>query len=217
MICDCCRRDVDYVRGSFWHGDARICRECFAQWYNPDDDHVDASDTVNIANYVRLRHGLPPIAATLTIMALALTSTAYASRYCLDQTEAARTWPTRNLVKDGDGCWTYDRRPQRPEVRLAAPEGVVPVAAPAVRPAKLMDRWPETNQDLLQVELREFDPQPTPEPKSAVNVSQLALFVSIVLVIVSVIEVATGRQGTRVVGPATPRSADARTRWASRS
>ena len=111
MICDCCRRDVDYVSGSFRPGGARICRECFAQCYNPDDDHVDASDTVSIANYVRLGYGLPPIAATLTIMALSLTSTAYASRHCLDQAEAARTWPTRSLVKDGDGCWTFDRRP----------------------------------------------------------------------------------------------------------
>jgi hypothetical protein len=216
MICDCCRRDVDYVRGSFWHGDARICRECFAQWYNPDDDQIDASDTASIGNYVRLRHGLPPIAATLTIMALALTSTAYASRHCLDQAEAARTWPTRNLVKDGDGCWTYDRRPQRAEVRLATPEAVVPVVAPPVRPVKLMDRWPETNQDLIQLDPRELDPQPTPEPKSSVNMSQLALFVSIVLAIVSVIEVATGRQGTRV-GSAVPRSTDARTHWASGS
>ena len=215
MICDCCRRDVDYVRGSFWLGDARTCRECFAQWYNPDDDHVDASDTVSIANYVRLRHGLPPIAATLAIMALALTSTAYASRHCLDQAEAARTWPTRSLMKDGDGCWTYDRRPPRTEVRVATPEAVVPVVAPAY-PPKLMERWPETNQNLIQVELREFDPQPTPESKSSVNVRQVALFVSLVFAVVSVIEVVTGRQGTRV-SAAVRRSADARTHWASRS
>ena len=214
MICDCCRRDVDYVRGSFWLGDARTCRECFAQWYNPDDDHVDASDTVSIANYVRLRHGLPPIAATLAL-ALALTSTAYASRHCLDQAEAARTWPTRSLMKDGDGCWTYDRRPPRTEVRVATPEAVVPVVAPAY-PPKLMERWPETNQNLIQVELREFDPQPTPESKSSVNVRQVALFVSLVFAVVSVIEVVTGRQGTRV-SAAVRRSADARTHWASRS
>ena len=208
MICDCCRRDVDYVRGSFWLGDARICRECFAQWYSPDDDHLDASDTVSIANYVRLRHGLPPIAATLTIMALALTSTAYASRHCLDQAEATRTWPARSLVKDGDGCWTYDRRPPRAELRIATPEVVAPVVALPVRPPKLMERWPETNQNLIQLELREFDPQPTPESKSSVNVRQVALFVSLVLAVVSVIEVATGRLGTRL-GSATNRSADA--------
>ena len=216
MICDCCRRDVDYVRGSFWLGDARICRECFAQWYNPDDDHLDASDTVSIANYVRLRHGLPPIAATLAIMALALTSTAYASRHCLDQTEAARTWPTRSLMKDGDGCWTYDRRPPRAEVRVAAPEAVGPVVVPPVHPPKLMERWPETNQSLIQVELREFDPQPTPESKSSVNVRQVALFVSLVLAVVSMIEVVTGRQGTRV-SAAARRSAEAGTHWAPRS
>src|SRR6516225_9449892 len=174
MICDCCRRDVDYVSGSFRPGGARICRECFAQCYNPDDDHVDASDTVSIANYVRLGYGLPPIAATLTIMALSLTSTAYASRHCLDQAEATRTWPARSLVKDGDGCWTYDRRPQRAEVRVATPEAVVPVVALPVRPPKLMERWPETNQNLIQLELREFDPQPPPESKSSLNVRQVA-------------------------------------------
>jgi len=40
MICDCCRRDVEYVKASFWHGDAKICRECFAQWYDPDNGSI---------------------------------------------------------------------------------------------------------------------------------------------------------------------------------
>ena len=66
MICDCCRREVDYFRGSFWHGDTRICRECFAQWCDPDNDQLDATDPVTVGNYVRLRHGLPPLAAALT-------------------------------------------------------------------------------------------------------------------------------------------------------
>lgn len=33
VICDCCGRTVDYVRGSLWHGDARVCRACFYLWY----------------------------------------------------------------------------------------------------------------------------------------------------------------------------------------
>lgn len=32
-VCDCCGRTVDYVRGSMWHGNARICRGCFYLWY----------------------------------------------------------------------------------------------------------------------------------------------------------------------------------------
>jgi hypothetical protein len=34
MICDCCQREVDYVRGSRWHGKARICLPCFYVWYD---------------------------------------------------------------------------------------------------------------------------------------------------------------------------------------
>jgi hypothetical protein len=33
-LCDCCERAVWYVRGSMWHGEARICRACFFLWYD---------------------------------------------------------------------------------------------------------------------------------------------------------------------------------------
>ena len=62
MICEYCRRDVDHVRSSFWHGEARICRECLAQWCDGDNDEISA-DAASVGNYVRLRHGLPPLAA----------------------------------------------------------------------------------------------------------------------------------------------------------
>jgi len=100
MICDSCQRDVDYVRGSFWHGDARICRECLAQWCDPDNDQLASADAASVGNYVRLRHGLPPLAAAAVILLLTATSTAFASRHCLDYTEAATTWPARMPVKD---------------------------------------------------------------------------------------------------------------------
>jgi len=64
MICECCHRDVDHVRSSFWHGEARICRECLAQWCDGDNDEIGA-DAASVGNYVRLRHGLPPLAAAL--------------------------------------------------------------------------------------------------------------------------------------------------------
>ncbi len=194
MMCDCCRRNVDYVRGSFWHGDARICRECFAQWCNPDDEQIGMADHCSIGNYVRLKHGLPPIAAALAIAALALASTAHASRNCLDQAEAGRTWPTRALVKDGDGCWTYDRRSSRAEVPIVKSE-TSPSFVP-VRQSMLMDRWPETT--LIQIEQRELEAEPIAEPNPPVNMRQFALFVSLVLAVVSVIEVATSRKGTRI-------------------
>src|SRR5215469_13950766 len=90
MICDCCRRDVEYVRGSFWHGDARICLECLAQWYDLNNDQILSSDRVSIGNYVRLRHGLPPFLAVVAMLLLAMASTAHASHHCLGYAELAQ-------------------------------------------------------------------------------------------------------------------------------
>jgi hypothetical protein len=229
MICDCCRRDVDYTRESFWHRDARICRECFANWCNPDNDQLESTDTASIGNYVRLRHGLPPIAAALAIMALALATTAQAARHCLDQGEAARTWPTRALVKDEDGCWTYDHhKPRvaeatssaqdapapkpatitsRPEMLLMKPETVTLRTEP-----KLMERWPEASL----VRLEAIEPEFVPEERPSLDKRHLALFVSLVLAVASVVEVATGRLGSaaRAAGRWPARG---RTHWTSRT
>lgn len=63
-ICDACEREVDYVRGSMWHGDSRICRECFREWYDPDDPTTteeNATCSERIGNWVRKKHGLPPL------------------------------------------------------------------------------------------------------------------------------------------------------------
>ena len=118
MICECCHRDVDHVRSSFWHGEARICRECLAQWCDGDNDEIGA-DAASVGNYVRLRHGLPPLAAALALLLLTATPAARASHRCLDYSEAARTWPLRGPAKDRDGCWTYDHHPPRAEVPVA--------------------------------------------------------------------------------------------------
>jgi hypothetical protein len=208
MKCDCCRRDVDYVRGSFWHGEARICRECFAQWYDPDNDRV-GTDTASIGNYVRLKHGLPPIAAALALLALALTSTAEASRRCLDHAEAARTWPTRVLVRDGDGCWTYDHRPARPQLPNSTPETITLAREPA-----LMERWPDIH--LAQIELLPVEPGPVSEAKAPEGIRHFALFLSLVLAVVSVIKVAAGQQANSA-RLATRPSTDRRASWASKA
>jgi hypothetical protein len=89
MICECCRRDVDHVRSSFWHGEARICRECLAQWCDGDNDEIGA-DAASVGNYVRLRHGLPPFAAALALLLLVAAPAAYAPRHGLAIAEAAR-------------------------------------------------------------------------------------------------------------------------------
>lgn len=60
-VCDCCRREVDRVRGSVWHGEDHICPECFSQWYDPDCGSFDNTDPIQLGNYVRAKHGLPPL------------------------------------------------------------------------------------------------------------------------------------------------------------
>lgn len=62
-VCDACKREVDYVRGSMWHGTHRICRECFCQWYDSDNSEVDPLDPVSVGNRVRKKHGLAPLVA----------------------------------------------------------------------------------------------------------------------------------------------------------
>ncbi|SHN82720.1 hypothetical protein SAMN05444170_5220 [Bradyrhizobium erythrophlei] len=207
MICESCRRDVDYVKASFWHEDAMICRECFAQWCDPDNFYASAGDAASVGNYVRLQHGLPPLAATLAVLLLAGTPTAHASRHCLDQAEAARTWPTRTLVKDGDGCWTYDRHPSRAQVLVAAPEmPAVPDTPVPVGEITMADRWDDVGR--LRLEPRELEPKPVSQPPSQSgpfeSTGQFALFIWIVLAITSVVEVATGGRTSRARRPRWP-------------
>lgn len=60
-VCDTCQREVDRVRGSMWHGEDRICMECFCQWYDPDNGTFDPCNRFELGNYVRSKHGLPPL------------------------------------------------------------------------------------------------------------------------------------------------------------
>src|SRR5579872_1621825 len=166
MICDCCRREVEYAKASFWHNDARICGECLAQWRDPDNVYTSgAGDAASVGNYVRLQHGLPPLAAALAILLLTGAPDARASRHCLDQAEAARTWPAQVLVRDGDGCWTHDRRPPRPETPAAPQQAPVPVPVPVqIREATLADRWVDAG--MLRLDLPETDPKRASETPS---------------------------------------------------
>ncbi|MGA8315094.1 MAG: hypothetical protein WB768_04475 [Bradyrhizobium sp.] len=194
MICDSRRRDFDTIRATFWRGAARICRQRFSHWSNPDSDELALGDAASVGIH-SLPHGLPSLAAAFAILLLAATSTAYASRHCLDYGEAARTWPARMLVKDGDGCWTYDHRPRRLEVPSSTPEIVL-----SPREPMLMERW--VDADMAQVELRQAEPEnvsgddPQSGPDPSASAVQFALFVSLVLATVSVVEVVTVRHGT---------------------
>jgi hypothetical protein len=215
MICDFCRRDVDYVKASFWHGEAKVCRECFAQWCDLDNVYTGAGDAASIGNYVRLQHGLPMLAAALAILLLTGAPTAHASRHCLDQAEAARTWPTQVLVKDGDGCWTYDHRPRRAELPVAAPKTPAPVQETTMmRETPPADRGGDT--DVLALALR-LEPKRVSESSSPpgpfASAQQFALFVALVLAITSVIEVATGGRANSKASR--PRWPDRQARMAS--
>jgi hypothetical protein len=57
--CHACQRDVDHVRGSMWHGEHRICLDCFAQWYDPDYGDVDQTSARSVGNATRRKLGLP--------------------------------------------------------------------------------------------------------------------------------------------------------------
>lgn len=100
--------------------------------------------------------------ATIAILAVLLFANfARASRSCLDQDQAARTWPFRQLITDDDGCWTYRKIPlpiERPaqamQVKPHDPHdpqafeqqwnAAVEKEAKALEPGvPLMDRWPE--------------------------------------------------------------------------
>jgi hypothetical protein len=59
--CSACEREVDYVRGSIWHGDHQICRDCFYMWYDPDYADVDQTSSLSVGNAVRRKHGLAPL------------------------------------------------------------------------------------------------------------------------------------------------------------
>lgn len=188
MICQSCRRDVDDVKASFWHGEAMMCRECFAHWCDLDNVYASAGDAASVGNYVRLQHGLPPLVAALALLLLAGTSTAYASRHCLDRAEALRTWPAQALVKDGDGCWTYDHHPSRAKVPVPVPETPVPV-----QEVSLVDHWGDA--DTLRFEPGEPEPMRVLEPSRPdvlESAKQFALFVSLVLAVASVVDVASG-------------------------
>jgi hypothetical protein len=179
-----------------------ICRECFAQWCDPDNAHTSAGDAASIGNYVRLRHGLPMLAAVLASLLSGGAPAAHASRHCLDQTEAARTWPSQALMKDGDGCWTYGRRPPRTEVTVAAPQ----TSPESVPETTLADRWSEAR--MLQLDPSRLESKCVPEspspPGPFESTGQFALFVWIVLAISSVVEVATGGRTSKVHRPRWP-------------
>jgi hypothetical protein len=154
MICDCCRRDVEYVRGSFWHGDARICLECLSQWYDLDNDQILSSDRVSIGNYVRLRHGLPPFVAVLALLLLTMTSTAQASRHCLGDAGVAQTESRRIGAKERDGCWAVDLHPSRSDVPLLMPQ----LLMPGPEPPAPVESWPDNDPIEAELRLLEADP-----------------------------------------------------------
>jgi hypothetical protein len=131
------------------------------------------------------------VSAAAALALLLLTPAAHASRRCLDASEAARTWPSRALAKDDDGCWTYDHHPPRPDMPVAIHEPVL-----AARETRLMDRWVDAAPMEIELRQREAGIMSQAEPSDALTgASQFALFVALVLATVAVAEIATVRPG----------------------
>ena len=140
-------------------------------------------------------------AMVLAIVAL-LFAPAHASRSCLDKNEAARTWPSRALAIDDDGCWTYFRRGLKPALvnesvndRAANAQPTVPPDVrkwsntmaelpeidPKVQATRWVDRWP----DVIVVPLKPVSVEP-PQPLTRtilVVIAIVALSVSLILVV----------------------------------
>jgi hypothetical protein len=123
-----------------------------------------------------------------------------ASRSCLDKSEAVRTWPARQLVKDEDGCWTYRRDSKSPPVeQTAAPARPADPPPPDMRqwanamaamPAPVtpwVDRWPNVHT----VDLKK--PGPIVETKAPLlSARTVILTVTILVLCVALVEVAFG-------------------------
>ena len=190
MICHRCRSDVDFATAAFWYGDAIICGECLGQWYDPDKHRVSSTDAVSSGSHVVPRH----LAAVLAIL-LAVTPAVHASRHCLNQAEAARTWPARALIQDRDGCWTYDRHP----APIEAPALIPDEPPAAARDPTLGEWWLQSELVLAELQQLDVERAARAEPPSPQGPNlggyHLALFVVLVLATVSVLEVAAWRPG----------------------
>ena len=139
-------------------------------------------------------------AMVLAIVPL-LFAPAHASRSCLDKNEAARTWPSRALAIDDDGCWTYFRRgfkpapvedsvnDRAPTAQPTIPPGArkwsntmaeMPEIDPKVQATRWVDRWP----DVIVVPLKPVSVEP-PQPLTRtilVVIAIIALSVSLIVV-----------------------------------
>lgn len=134
---------------------------------------------------------------TFAIAAACLIATsAQASRSCLNKTEATRTWPTKQLMIDDDGCWTYRRGPRIEEAPassraiappdllqwsdiMAAQASIDPVSTPWV------DRWP----DIVMEQRKPRFVEPDPPLMTTRNVVSVIL---VVVLICALGEVALG-------------------------
>ena len=102
------------------------------------------------------------------------------------------------------GAWggSYGFHPQLAEVPVAAVQETSAPAQTVTQP----DRWADL--DSLQLELTPLEPERVLEapqhPEPFASISQFALFISLILAIASVVEVATGRIAGKAARPRWP-------------
>lgn len=138
------------------------------------------------------------LVAFIVICGIVSCHPARAGRGCLEREQAQRTWPTKQLGLDEDGCWTYLRRGVKP---LSPPVIEVPPDMPVEGPARasaeivtaldLMQRWPLVYA-IEQARAEEPGPLVTPRNVATVILS--------VVLFVAVFEVALGGVLLRKLG-----------------
>lgn len=160
------------------------------------------------------------LVAIIIICGIASCGKVNAARGCLEREEAKRTWPTKTLGIDDDGCWTYMRRginpsPKAPVIDVPysctprqAEEGeCLPLllddkhSAVSVETAAgldLLQRWPTS----IEMKMTPYEPFVEPEPMMTAKNMWAAVF-SVVL-FCAVLEVLFGGKVIRQKTEARP-------------
>lgn len=130
------------------------------------------------------------IMTTVALMIIAATvmgGPAHGARGCLDRTEAVRTWPTKQLAIDDDGCFTYMRRGVKP---VPVPPTPVLIPAPSheepeiIMGLDMLERWPTIIHH--EPKARVVEAKPLLTPRAVVTV------IVVVALTCAVFEVAFG-------------------------
>lgn len=135
------------------------------------------------------------LAILFFLLAFAMLFYSFANAGCLTRDQAAKTWPTRELTRDGDGCWTFWRKGLRHETSavdgLPARTDVLQTVGTTVSvqqteplPDLWITRWPETQMAEYRRIVVERDPPPVISTRLVVII---AVSISLTLAVIEVL------------------------------